>query len=169
MWNEIRADRTLVETMAEITPCGPGRSHGTDLRDPEHARSMTTAIRYMSAAGMASQRAQRAFVAHRKAKQAGLILPAEEPAEVANQNDTSEFPDRAAAGPPAPSLPLHTAANGTNEFPASNPVSACAAAATADCTNDLWRADRPAGLAAAQPIAGRSSRAWSLPLAATGG
>ncbi len=34
MWNEIRADRTLVETMAEIPPCGPGRSHGTDVQSP---------------------------------------------------------------------------------------------------------------------------------------
>ncbi len=25
MWHEIRADRTLVETMAEIPPCRPGR------------------------------------------------------------------------------------------------------------------------------------------------
>ena len=32
MWNEIRADRTLVETMAEIPPCRPGRSHGTTCR-----------------------------------------------------------------------------------------------------------------------------------------
>ena len=30
MWNEIRADRTLVETMAEIPPRRPGRSHGTE-------------------------------------------------------------------------------------------------------------------------------------------
>ena len=31
MWNEIRADRTLVETMAEIPPCRAGRYHGTDM------------------------------------------------------------------------------------------------------------------------------------------
>ena len=37
MWNEIRADRTLVETMAEIPPCRPGRSHGTNLQEPRHA------------------------------------------------------------------------------------------------------------------------------------
>ena len=34
MWNEIRADRTLVETMAEIPPCRPGRGHGTTCRSP---------------------------------------------------------------------------------------------------------------------------------------
>ena len=75
MWHEIRADRTLVETMVEIPPCGPGRSHGSDLQEPEHARSLGTAIRYLTAAGMASQRAQRAFFQHRKAKRDGLLLP----------------------------------------------------------------------------------------------
>ena len=63
MWNEIRADRTLVETMAEIPPRRAGRSHGTDMQEPEHARSLGTAIRYLTAAGMATQRAQRAFLA----------------------------------------------------------------------------------------------------------
>ena len=57
MGHEIRADRTLVETMVEIPPCGPGRSHGTDMADPTHARSMSTAIRYLTAAGMASRSA----------------------------------------------------------------------------------------------------------------
>ena len=74
MWNEIRADRTLVETMARIP-------HGADLGEPAHARAMGTALRYMSAAGMATQRAQRAFLAHRKAKRQGLVLPAAEPAQ----------------------------------------------------------------------------------------
>jgi hypothetical protein len=117
MWNEIRADRTLVETMAEIPPRRAGRSCGTDLQEPEHARSLGTAIRYMTAAGMATQRAQRAFFQHRKAKRDGLLLPAAEPAELpANQNCTNEFPaapDRplalpAPAGPESP--------NCTNEF-----------------------------------------------------
>ena len=71
MWHEIRADRTLVETMAEIPPRRPGRSHGSDMQEPENARSMGTAIRYMTAAGMATQRAQRAFFQHRKAKRTG--------------------------------------------------------------------------------------------------
>ena len=91
MWNEIRADRTLVETMAEIPPRRAGRSCGTNMQEPESARSMGTAIRYMTATGMATQRAQRAFLAHRKAKQAGLILPAAEPEAIpANQNGTNE-------------------------------------------------------------------------------
>jgi hypothetical protein len=61
MWNEIRADRTLAETMARIVPEAPGRSHGTDLQEPEHARSLATALRYLTAVGMATQRACRAF------------------------------------------------------------------------------------------------------------
>ena len=118
MWNEIRADRTLVETMAEIPPRRAGRSHGTDMQEPEHARSMGTAIRYMTAAGMATQRAQRAFFAHRKAKQAGLILPAAEPAEApANQNGTNEItrePDRPATSPAAAEPDPREC---TNDFP----------------------------------------------------
>ena len=38
---------------------GPGRSHGTDLQEPRHAVSLNTAIRYTTAAAMATQRAQR--------------------------------------------------------------------------------------------------------------
>ena len=54
----------------------------------------------MTAAGMATQRAQRAFLAHRKAKQAGLILPAAEPEAIpANQNCTNEFPALSARRP----------------------------------------------------------------------
>jgi hypothetical protein len=119
MWKEIRADRAEAEVMAEIPPCRPDRSHGTDLQEPRHAMSLGTAIRYMTAAGMATQRAQRAFLAHRKAKRAGLIVP--EPAEAAvpaaNQNCTNEFgADRA----PAPAPPQQSASDSqkcTNEFP----------------------------------------------------
>ena len=75
MWNEIRADRTLAEVMATIPPLAPGRPHGSDLQEPRHALSLNTAIRYMTAASMATQRAQRAFLAHRKARWEGLILP----------------------------------------------------------------------------------------------
>ena len=95
MWNEIRADRTLVETMARIP-------HGADLGEPAHARAMGTALRYMSAAGMATQRAQRAFLAHRKAKKAGLILPV----AAAPANCTNDF---------VPAEPAHP--NRTNDFP----------------------------------------------------
>ena len=42
-------------------PAGRALSHGTNMQEPENARSMGTAIRYMTAAGMATQRAQRAF------------------------------------------------------------------------------------------------------------
>jgi hypothetical protein len=120
MWNEIRADRTLVETMAEIPPKRPGHSHGTDLHDPAHARSMTTALRYMTAAGMATQRAQRAFLAHRKAKAARLILPVEEPA---NENRTNELPPPALVASLSPGAATVAAAirpaatDGTNDCP----------------------------------------------------
>ena len=120
MWNEIRADRILVETMAEIPPCRPGRSHGTNLQQPRHARSLNTALRYLTAASMATQRAQRAFFQHRKAKCQGLLVPA--PPELAeppaNQNYTNENPrepDRPLALP-APAEP--DPRNCTNELPA---------------------------------------------------
>jgi hypothetical protein len=100
MWLEIRADRTLVETMAEIPPVAPGRSHGTDLQDARHAAALGTALRYQTAAGMATQRAQRAFFAHRKAVKDGLVpeaadeavpdVPAPVP-EPANQNCTNDL------------------------------------------------------------------------------
>ena len=119
MWNEIRADRTLVETMAEIPPCRPGRSHGTNMQEPRHAMSLNTALRYLTAAGMATQRAQRAFFQHRKAKRDGLLVPA--PHEIAeppaNQNYTNENtsePDRPCALP-APAEP--NSRNCTNELP----------------------------------------------------
>ncbi|MFL5332412.1 MAG: hypothetical protein ACJ8H8_04365 [Geminicoccaceae bacterium] len=116
MWHEIRADRTLAEVMVAIPPLAEGRPHGGDLQEPRHALSLNTALRYMTAAGMASQRAQRAFLAHRKAKRDGLILP--EPAAVpdaANQNRTNDFlPGREEAAAPA-------AAECTNEMPPSAP------------------------------------------------
>ena len=118
MWNEIRADRTLVETMAEIPPRRAGRSCGSDLKEPDNARSLGTALRYMTAAGMATQRAQRAFLAHRKAKQSGLILPAAEPAEApANQNCTNDFPELSAAAAPAEAM-APDAPKYANELPA---------------------------------------------------
>jgi hypothetical protein len=123
MWNEIRADRTLAETMAEIPPCRPGRSHGTDLHDPAHGRSLGTAIRYMTAAGMATQRAQRAFLAYRKAKQSGQILPTTLPAEPANENRTNEF----------------SSAGGDRV-----PVEAVAEPGSEKCTNELRRSTSPA-------------------------
>ena len=80
--------------------------------------SLNTALRYMTAAGMATQRAQRAFFQHRKAKRDGLLVPsAQEPVEPpANQNCTNENtpePDRPLALP-APAEP--DARNCTNDF-----------------------------------------------------
>src|SRR3954452_14259815 len=69
MWNEIRADRTLAEVLAAIPPLAPGRPCGGDLQEPGHALSLNTALHYLTAAGMAMQRAQRAFLAHCKARQ----------------------------------------------------------------------------------------------------
>jgi hypothetical protein len=64
---------------------------GRDLGDKRNALSLGTAIRYGMAAGMATQRAHRAFLAHRRAKQKGLLLPAPaaEPAECTNEFATT--------------------------------------------------------------------------------
>ena len=92
MWNEIRADRTLAEIMVAIPPLAEGRPHGGDLQEPRHAAlSLNTAIRYLTAASMATQRAQRAFLAHRKAKRDGLIEPQPQAStDAANENCTNE-------------------------------------------------------------------------------
>ncbi|MFL5334950.1 MAG: hypothetical protein ACJ8H8_17595 [Geminicoccaceae bacterium] len=66
---------------------------------------------------MATQRTQRAFLAHRKARQAGLILPERPQADPANENRTNENtpePDRPRV-PPTPAEP--NPPNGTNELP----------------------------------------------------
>ncbi|MFO1048791.1 MAG: hypothetical protein U1E52_12940 [Geminicoccaceae bacterium] len=95
MWNEIRADRSLAETMARMPK-------GADLGEPGRARAMGTALRYMTAASMATQRAQRAFHAHRKAKQQGLVLPAAEPAQpMALEDRTNDLAASPAAEPAA--------------------------------------------------------------------
>ena len=91
MWNEIRADRTLAEVMVAIPPLAEGRPHAGDLQEPRHALSLNTAIRYLTAASMATQRAQRAFLAHRKAKRDGLIADeSATPSQAANENRTNE-------------------------------------------------------------------------------
>jgi hypothetical protein len=61
---------------------------------------LNTALRYLTTATMASQRAQRAFLQHRKAKQAGLLLPERPLALPANENRTNDLP---APPEPAPS------------------------------------------------------------------
>ena len=92
MWNEIRADRMMAEVMARIPPGAPGHGFGSDAQEPAHALSLGTAIRYQTAAGMAAQRAQRAYFAYRRARLEGLIQPRPTAAEPANQNYTNELP-----------------------------------------------------------------------------
>ena len=94
MWKEIRADRFEAEVLTDIPPRSPDRSHGSDLQVPDHAAALTTAIRYATAAGTATRRAQRAFLEHRKAKQQGLILTAPtRTREPERGKDTNEFTD----------------------------------------------------------------------------
>ena len=114
MWKEIRADRQEAEVLAAIAPLAAGRPCGGDLRQPGHALSLTTAVRYATSAGMATQRAQRAFLAHRKAKQQGLLAETAAPAEPANENRTDDLlaVGCAVASPlprPAPEKPKRTA------------------------------------------------------------
>src|SRR4051812_50001526 len=93
MWKEIRADKQEAEVLAAIPPLAPGRPCGGDLQQPGHALSLNTAVRYATAAGLAVQRAQRAFLAHRRALRAGLVLPAAAaPPDAANENRTNNFP-----------------------------------------------------------------------------
>ena len=78
--------------LAAIPSLAPGRPHRGDLQEPRHALSLNTALRYLTTATMASQRAQRAFLQHRKAKQAGLLLPERPLALPANENRTNDMP-----------------------------------------------------------------------------
>ena len=106
MWNEIRADRTLAEVMVAIPPLDQGRPHGGDLQEPAYALSLNTALRYMTAASMATQRAQRAFLAHRKAKRDGLLEPETAAPRAANENRTNENRPRRRAREPDPLVAL---------------------------------------------------------------
>src|SRR4051812_41399467 len=110
MWKEIRADKQEAEVLAAIPPLEPGRPCGGDLQQPQHALSLSTAVRYATAAGMAVQRAQQAFLAHRQAVRAGLVLAgaATAPAEAANENRTNELPEspgQVVERPPPPPPP----------------------------------------------------------------
>lgn len=114
MWLEIRADRVECDVMAEIAPL-PERHHGGDLKEPAHAASLGTAIRYRSGAGMATQRAQRAFYAYRKAKKDGLVaaVPVAEAAAAAPANTNEPAPGlREEAAPFVPAGEFRT-----NELP----------------------------------------------------
>lgn len=101
MWNEIRADRTEAGVLTAMPLDG---DHGRDLEDARNRLSLGTTIRYASAAGMATQRAHRAFLAHRKAKKAGLILPV----PAARAECTNDFTPAPATEPAPP--------NRTNDF-----------------------------------------------------
>ena len=140
MWNEIRADRTLVETMAEIPPRRPGRTHGTDTQDPTHARSLGTAIRYLTAAGMATQRAQRAFFHHRKAKQSGLILPAAEPVATGQPELHERIPGGRPRPHPGHGGPGRCRGKMHERIPAPQPTSARARASGPSARADRRRA-----------------------------
>ena len=99
MWLEIRADRVECDVMAEIPPL-PQRYHGGDLQEARHAASLGTAIRYRTGAGMATQRAQRAFYAYRKARRDGLVP------EAAAVDETPPAADAFPAVPDAPAAAL---------------------------------------------------------------
>jgi hypothetical protein len=104
MWKEIRADRTEAGVLTRMTDEG---ALGRDLGDKRNALSLGTAIRYGTAAGMATQRAHRAFLAHRRAKQKGLLVPATAAEPVECTNDLT-----------AGAIPCHAESkNCTNELP----------------------------------------------------
>lgn len=105
MWNEIRADRMMAEVMARIPPAAAGHSFGNDTAEPGQALSLGTAIRYQTAAGMAMQRAQRAFFAYRTAKLRGLIVPRPAVPAPANANFTNELRPGTSEPGPAPAEP----------------------------------------------------------------
>ena len=107
MWKEIRADRQEAEVLAAIPPLAEGRPCGGDLQQQAHALSLATAIRYATSAGMATQRAQRAFLAHRKGKRQGLLAETAAPPEPANENRTNDLsaPGHTVALPPPRPVP----------------------------------------------------------------
>ncbi|MGD9509177.1 MAG: hypothetical protein AB7X49_11565, partial [Geminicoccaceae bacterium] len=136
MWLEIRADRVECDVMAEIPPL-PNRSHGGDLQEPRHAASLGTAVRYRTGAGMATQRAQRAFYAYRKAKKDGLVAAAAVQAEGVDGRALSELPEPApASAAPCAAAPCAAAlCEDAAPFVMAEPGPAAAAAQI--CTNEL--------------------------------
>ena len=104
-------------------PAAPAAATARDLQEPEHARSLGTAIRYLTAAGMATQRAQRAFLAAPQG-QAGRPDPAGGRArgDPANQNGTNEFRAASRDDAPAAAAAADVAENArTNSRHASRP------------------------------------------------
>ncbi len=112
MWMELRADRIQAEVLADIRPACPGRSHGSDLQDRDNAAALSTVIRLATAAGCASARAQRAFLAHRKARAQGLIGPAlertAEPGRTAARTSEPELQAPPRTREPEPAAPPRT-------------------------------------------------------------
>ena len=132
MWKEIRADRAEAGVLARMTGDG---DRGRDLGEKRNALALATAIRYAGAAGMATQRAHRAFLAHRKAKQAGLILPAKEPVAVpAGRNDTNDLAAGRAGARPRRWCRTGPPAKRTDDLPR---VDTAATAEGEERTNDL--------------------------------
>ena len=131
-WKEIRADRAEADVLARMACDG---DRGRDLGEKRNALALATAIRYASAAAMATQRAHRAFLAHRKAKQAGLILPAKEPVAVpAGRNDTNDLAAGRAGARPATVVPDGAAAKRTDVLPR---IDTAATVEGEERTNDL--------------------------------
>ena len=146
MWNEIRADRTLTEAMAAIPPLAPGRP---PRRRPAGAQARAVpqhALRYMTLPRWRRQRAQRAFLAHRKAKRDGLILPDTAASAQAPPTRIARTKLAAAAPPKC-----------TNELP--SPVRSLAAT-TSGPAGSLWRARLHRLLP--RPRTGGRTRIWDL-------
>ena len=129
MWKEVRADRAEAGAFTRMTD---DPSLGRDLGEKRNALSLGTAIRYATAAGMATQRAQRAFLAHRKARRQGLIRPTAEPAPEKRTNDLSAGATDAIS--PAPAA---AAAPRTHGVP---PIARVAPVASVECTNEFLTA-----------------------------
>ena len=85
MWREIRADRFEAEALTASEPSGAEQQ-------PRQA-ALTTALCYQGSASMATRRALRAFLEHRKARQSGLIVPVAV-AVPALANDTNDLSAR---------------------------------------------------------------------------
>ena len=129
MWKEVRADRAEAGAFTRMAD-DPGL--GRDLGEKRNALSLGTAIRYATAAGMATQRAQRAFLAHRKAKRQGLLQPTAEPAA---QNRTNELSARTTVAiSPAPAAPAAPRTHGVS------PIARVAPVAGVECTNEFLAA-----------------------------
>ena len=99
-------------------PAAPAAPTAPTCRSRGTRSSLNTAIRYLTAAGIATQRAQHAFLQHRKAKHR-QPTPAGggRPSMPANQNCTNEFPEPFPSTRPAPPTPAAPEPrNGTNDI-----------------------------------------------------